>query len=227
MQDTALRIPCGDIELEGTLLSPDGGGPFAAVVVCHPHPQYGGNMFNNVVSAAVAGLVDRGIAAVRFNFRGVGDSGGEHGEGEDEQDDVRAALAHASALPEVDGARLGLAGYSFGSAVAAATLDGLAPAPPALALIALPLRSESAGAPAFAGYANPLLLLAGDRDEVCPDEGLRDLAASLGDRAEVHIVAGADHFWGGHERAVTDAVGEFFAAHLQGEPVGDTRRANL
>ena len=214
MQEAALRIPCGDIELEGTLVRPDGEGPFAAVVVCHPHPQYGGNMLNNVVSAAVTGLLDRGIAALRFNFRGVGASGGEHGDGEGEQDDVRAALAHASTLPQIDGARVGLAGYSFGAAMAAAVLGGGVPAPPALALIAMPLSADGAGAQALDGYAHPLLLMAGDRDQACPEEALRELATSLGDRAEARIVAGADHFWGGHERTITDAVGEFFAAHL-------------
>jgi len=54
-------------------------------VVCHPHPLYGGDMRNNVVDALVRALSETGVAAVRFDFRGVGRSGGEHGEGETER----------------------------------------------------------------------------------------------------------------------------------------------
>ena len=115
-----LTIPSGDITLEGALLTPDGDGPFAVVVVCHPHPQRGGDMHNNVVAAAVSGLLERGIAAIRFNFRGVGGSGGAHTGGEGEQNDVRAVLAHTAALPDIDADRVGLAGYSFGAGIVAA-----------------------------------------------------------------------------------------------------------
>ena len=95
-------------------------------------------MRNNVVAAAVSGLVERGIAAIRFNFRGVGRSGGAHTGGEGEQDDVRAVLAHTAALPDVDADRVGLAGYSFGAGMAAAVAaDGVTAASiGALALIA-------------------------------------------------------------------------------------------
>src|SRR5579884_1047828 len=100
MPETCLTIPAGDITLEGVLDAPEGDGPFPAVVVCHPHPQYGGDMSNNVVLAAVRGLRGRGIGSLRFNFRGVGRSGGSYAAGAGERDDVRAALAHAATRPE-------------------------------------------------------------------------------------------------------------------------------
>src|SRR3712207_4695272 len=99
---THLTIPSGDITLEGSLHLPEGKGPFPAVVVCHPHPQYGGDMHNNVVMALVDGVTRRGVAALRFNFRGVGRSGGTYDGGNGEQGDVQAALAHAASLPEID-----------------------------------------------------------------------------------------------------------------------------
>ncbi len=211
MPESRVTIPSGDITLEGALHVPEGEGPFPAVVVCHPHPQYGGDMHSNVVMAVVAGAVGRGIAALRFNFRGVGRSGGAHDGGNREQDDVRAALAHAAALPGIDPARVALAGYSFGAWMAAAAVG---PAPPALVLVALPLGAGRDSAPALAAYPHPILLVAGDSDHVCAASALRALGESLGDRAETEIVPGTDHFWAGHERALSTLVGDFLTRAL-------------
>jgi alpha/beta superfamily hydrolase len=212
MPEQRLSIPSGANTLEGVLHLPEGGRPFPAVVVCHPHPQYGGDMHNNVVTAVVHGLTARGVAALRFNFRGVGASGGMYEGGKGEQDDARAALAHAAALPELDGARIGLAGYSFGAAVAAAAADASVPA---LALVALPIGIGPDVGERLAAYPYPLLLIAGDGDHVCPAAALQQLAAELGERAELRIVPGTDHFWVGHERELEQAAGDFFATHLK------------
>ncbi len=87
-----------------------------AAVVCHPHPQAGGTMNNNVVYRVAKALEERGTAVLRFNFRGVGRSTGSYGEGIAEAEDVRAALDFMAArhptLP------LWLAGFSFGARVA-------------------------------------------------------------------------------------------------------------
>jgi alpha/beta superfamily hydrolase len=98
-----LKRPAGPVE----------GG--AAAVVCHPHPLFGGTMHNKVVHAAAEALVQLGIPVVRFNFRGVGRSGGKHDAGIGERDDLRAVLDHlASLYPEVP---LVVVGYSFGAFV--------------------------------------------------------------------------------------------------------------
>ena len=98
---TDVFFHCGSIVLEGVLELPDtAGAPYAAAVICHPHPLYGGNMYNNVTSALKKGLLELGIACLRFNFRGTGQSEGAHGEGVDELEDVRAALDY---LVAVDG----------------------------------------------------------------------------------------------------------------------------
>ena len=88
-----LTFQSGDLSLEGVLHLP-AVTPAPGVVVCHPHPQYGGDMENNVVVAACDWLADRACAALRFNFRGVGESDGAFDQGAGERDDVRAALAH-------------------------------------------------------------------------------------------------------------------------------------
>lgn len=208
MGEIRLTIPSGPLELEGVLHIPTDGGPVPVVVVCHPHPQYGGDMANNVVMAVVRGAVARGIAALRFNFRGVGCSTGTYDGGRGEQDDVRAALACAAARPEVDAARLGLAGYSFGAVMAASAVDERVGA---LALIAPPLAAADLG-DRLSSCQRPLLLLAGERDQFCPADAVRQLAAQY--RAELVLMPGVDHFWFGQERRIEEAVGDFLARHL-------------
>src|SRR4029453_961058 len=85
----ALPVPGGP-SLEGRLAVPPGAG--AGLVLCHPHPLYGGDMDNPVVGRAAEGAQGPGGATLRFNFRGVGASGGTHGGGTAEMNDVRAAL---------------------------------------------------------------------------------------------------------------------------------------
>src|SRR5687768_18050842 len=124
----------GGITLEGALALPPGAE--AGVVICHPHPRYGGDMDSPVVLTAIDACMGQGLATLRFNFRGVGDSGGGWDEGRGERDDVRAALAHLRGLLGSP-ARVGLAGYSFGAAMSAAVAAGGEP----LAGLALIARS--------------------------------------------------------------------------------------
>src|SRR5262245_11302925 len=92
------------------------GVPAAAAVVCHAHPLHGGIMHFKVVFRAAKALQQQGVAALRFNFRGVGRSEGTHAYGIGEQDDARAALEElASRFP---GLPLLLGGFSFGSVMA-------------------------------------------------------------------------------------------------------------
>ena len=79
-----------DIVLEGRLAVP--ADARAGVVICHPHPLYGGDMDNPVVVRVQEVCAELGLATLRFNFRGVGGSGGAHGGGVAEQDDARIAL---------------------------------------------------------------------------------------------------------------------------------------
>src|SRR5512143_29516 len=120
MKIRKVEIPCGKIILEGMISVPEGPGPFGLVVVCHPHPLYGGNMFNNVVHAVCSKLGKDSLAWLKFNFRGVGRSGGRYAEGIGEQDDARAAVSFAELQEGVDPMKIGICGYSFGSIIALA-----------------------------------------------------------------------------------------------------------
>ena len=85
MKQTSISFSCGSISLEGLYYLPQGDGALPGVVLCHPHPLFGGSMDNNVVLAVASALVEQSIAALMFNFRGVGRSRGNFGNGIDEQ----------------------------------------------------------------------------------------------------------------------------------------------
>jgi alpha/beta superfamily hydrolase len=206
-----ISFPCGDISLEGVWHFPEGSGPFPAVIVCHPHPLYGGSMSSNVVFAICQALAQQSIAALRFNFRGVGKSGGEFGGGFAEQEDVRTALAFALATPNIDHKRIGLAGYSFGASVALP----VAVEDEHIKLLALvsPALLESDGEQ-LKGYTKPKFIIIGENDSVIPERQLQQLVEDIPEPKQCQIIAGADHFWAGFEEEVAQRVSQFFADGL-------------
>ena len=118
MSKRRVSFQSGSFSLEGVLSVPVGPDPAPAVLVCHPHPLYGGSMSNNVVNAVFDTLVEARFAALKFNFRGVGESQGSFTHGLGEGQDVVAALHLLHSLPEVDSLRIGLIGYSAGAGFA-------------------------------------------------------------------------------------------------------------
>ena len=98
-----------EYEIEGLLTQRD---EKKGVVVTHPHPLYGGDMYNMVVESIVHVYQMKGYSTLKFNFRGVGRSQGAYDNGLGEQKDVLSAL---SFLADLGMDRIDLAGYSFGA----------------------------------------------------------------------------------------------------------------
>jgi hypothetical protein len=200
-----VTFPSGDLTLEGVLHVPDAT-PAPGAVVCHPHPQHGGDMENNVVTAACRALAERGFAALRFNFRGTGASDGVFDDGRGERDDVAAALNYLASLPGVDAKRVGLIGYSFGAMMAAEAASGELRA---LALISPPLAYSDLRV----AWGCPALVLGGEEDAIAPTDRLRVVGEQPG--VELVLVRDADHSWWGCEDALAEAVGAFFERHFR------------
>ncbi len=213
MNSIHARFPCGPssgrISLEGELHLPDGKGPFPIVIVCHPHPLYGGDMENNVVVAVCQSLPRHSIAAFRFNFRGVGESEGEFGGGIAEQEDVRAALDYVLSTPDIDDGRIGLAGYSFGARVAMPV--ALQDERVSLLALVSPALTD-AGWEQLKEYHKPKFLIVGDSDSFIPLEHFQRYIKDMTDSKQHQVVSGADHLWWGHEGEVAEKVSRFFAA---------------
>jgi alpha/beta superfamily hydrolase len=203
-----VTIQGAGVTLEGVLVPGTASG---GAVITHPHPLFGGSMANNVVWAAACALASRGMAALRFNFRGVGRSTGTYGGGVEEAEDVAAALDFLKSRAP---GPYYLVGYSFGAAVAGrALLQGLSA--DGAVLVAPPIAfMDMAFLPQVPGLK---LIIVGDRDELCPLTSLRELLgagpAPAGDGparpTEIRVIEGTDHFFRGAEELLFKILRDF------------------
>jgi alpha/beta superfamily hydrolase len=202
-----VSFPCGELTLRGLCYFPDGDGVFPAVVLCHPHPLYGGSMDNNVIMAASSALVERSVIAFMFNFRGVGGSQGSYGDGIAEQEDVKAAISWLVLQPAVDINRLGLLGYSFGAAVAlpVACKDDRVKV---VALVSLPPGPSQLSQ--LKGCTKPKLIICGTDDFVLPLDQAKLMNQEAAEPKQFELISGADHFWAGYEAVLSEKVAAFF-----------------
>ncbi|MCA1834494.1 MAG: alpha/beta hydrolase [Actinomycetota bacterium] len=202
----SVRFLSGDLSLEGRIAEPDGP-PLGSVVLCHPHPLYGGSMSSALLPALQRRLCAAGITTLRFNFRGAGRSDGRYDDGRGEVNDALAALDQPTATPLV------IAGWSFGAVVAMhAALRSARIS--AVAGMAMPLatvqniRSPEAPSPSeMRRWGKPLLMITGERDVIAPPEPAEAWAAEAGG-ASVRI-KGADHLFTGFSEDVGTALLQF------------------
>jgi hypothetical protein len=178
-------------------------------VILHPHPLYGGTMHNPVVFHCARALQEAGFATVRINFRGVGESTGEHDRGRGEVDDARCALDFV--IAENPGAREALvAGFSFGALVGL-RLGCADPRVHRLIGIGTPLGMSDTSF--LATCAKPKLFVHGQRDDVAPLAALeRALAGGeIAPPSQLAAVPGASHFFETGMDELRAAVAAFVA----------------
>lgn len=208
-----IAISSGDLRIEGLLERPrEHEDAVPGVVICHPHPRQGGNMYSGVVIGVADRLTANGFAVLRFNFRGVGESEGAFDWGSGETDDAEAAVDKLSLVEGVDASRIGIAGYSFGAAVALqAAMDSSSIQ--AVASIACPAQQLRA----FSGLEmlQPKLFILGDHDHNFPQDQFRFLTRRYADPCDAEIVQGADHFFRGYETEVGEMASKFFTTWLK------------
>jgi len=175
--------------------------PTQVSVVCHPHPLYGGTMHNKVVYQAAKALHHRGLAVLRFNFRGAGLSEGLHDKGRGEQDDVRTALDYLSR--EFPNRPILLAGFSFGSFVGLKV--GCAD-PRVSRLIGLGIPVDSSDLTYLKSCAKPKLIVQGSNDQFGSRANVEALFTEMPEPKRLVIVEGVDHFFTGKLNEVGAAI---------------------
>lgn len=187
-----LFIPAPHGQLEAILKEPREGAPKGVALVLHPHPLGGGTMHNKVVFRAAAALNDAELTVLRINFRGVGQSTGQHDEGRGEQDDVRVGLDYLS--QRYPGMRTFACGFSFGARVG---LEVAINDPRVAYLIGIGTPLEKYDFSFLSSCRKPLLLVHGEKDEFGDVESLRKLVADLERSVPVKLVVvpGAGHFF--------------------------------
>jgi len=179
-----LPVPHG--RLEALLKEPRA--PRRAAVVCHPHPQAGGTMNNNVVYRVAKALEERDTAVLRFNFRGVGRSTGSYGEGVAECEDAQAALDFMARRHA--GLPLWMAGFSFGARVGLVT--GIRdPRVSRLLGVGLAVRMFDLSFLEGARGGKPLAVVQGANDEYGDRADIEALMTRLDEPKKLWIVEGA------------------------------------
>jgi alpha/beta superfamily hydrolase len=194
-QDIFLSGPCG--QLQAVIHQGDEAGHFAGrnllVVISHPHPVHGGTMDNKVVTTLMRTYRDLGIHVLRFNFRGVGKSEGSFDHAIGEVDDLAAVVAWVK--QELPHASLLLAGFSFGSSIAAQVsyrVDDVQH----LTLVAPPV--ERYPYDRDGQFPCALAVIQGDKDERVIAEGVYQWVAALHSPTELLRYPEAGHFFHGY-----------------------------
>ena len=199
IESLTLAGPAGRIE--ALLEEPADVAPRMSAVVCHPHPLYGGTMHNKVVYRMARGLRRAGIVVLRFNFRGVGASAGEHGHLEGEIEDARAAVAtlreRYPALPYA------LAGFSFGSRVI--TRLGCE-AGDASFLMAAGFPTRWGSPDYLENCTAPKIFIQSTNDEFGPRAELEAMYERFPAPKQLHWIEAADHFFAGGLRELEERV---------------------
>lgn len=204
-----LLIPVEHGRLEAILKEPREGSATRVALVLHPHPLGGGTMHNKVVFRAASALNDAGLITLRINFRGVGQSSGEHDEGRGEREDVRAGLEYlVENFPEKP---ITLCGFSFGARVGlevGVSDDRVVN----LISIGTPVNKYDFGF--LEACRKPILFVHGERDEFGDLNRLRSLVDEIkktNSTVELHIIKDCGHFFESHldelKRVITDWAG--------------------
>ena len=180
-------------------------------LVLHPHPLGGGTMHNKVVFRAAAALNEVGLTTLRINFRGVGQSSGEHDEGRGELEDVHAGLSYLKeTYPHLP---LTLCGFSFGARVG---LEVGVVDERVINLISIGTPLDKYDFSFLEACHKPILFVHGDQDEF----GAANEVAKVARRLEtvtsvsVKIITGADHFFAGHLDELKQAITEWMTKQL-------------
>jgi alpha/beta superfamily hydrolase len=189
------------VNRDGLLERGRGAAVRAAVIVGHPHPQYGGTMHTKAVYQAAKALARIGCVVVRFNFRGVGRSAGTFDMGIGEQDDFRAALAFAQ--ERHPGVPLWAAGMSFGSWIA---LRVGAEDARVSTLIGLSVPVGRYDLESVRNSPKPKFFVHGERDDIFPLKDMREFYARAAEPKELVVIDGANHVFEGKTAEVGDAI---------------------
>jgi alpha/beta superfamily hydrolase len=206
-----LEIACGDLLLEA-IFQPGRG---AAAVICHPHPQYGGDMHNPVVLALAEGLQHAGCSTLRFNFRGVGRSQGSFARGEGELTDAASALDWIQAY-NANASACWIAGFSFGAWIGMQLLMRR-PEIDRFIAVAPPANVYDFGF--LAPCPSSGLIVQGDKDEIVTEESVQKLTEKLGRQKDIvidyRVVKGANHFFTDRLDKLSAAANEYLAAAIK------------
>jgi alpha/beta superfamily hydrolase len=208
-----LFIPVEHGRLEAILKEPRQAAPAGVALVLHPHPLGGGTMHNKVVFRAAAALNDAGLVTLRINFRGVGQSTGQHDEGRGELEDVRAGLQYLTT--SFPGQPITLCGFSFGARVGLEV--GIAD-DRVVNLISIGTPVDKYDFGFLEVCKKPILFVHGDVDEFGNLQRLQELVSAIQQHnanVELHVIKGSGHFFEEHLDELKEAIKDWTTRQLE------------
>jgi alpha/beta superfamily hydrolase len=206
MKEEKVFIPSNEIQLEGLLSIQEASSFKGGVLLCHPHPQYGGDMDHPVITTSAEVASQEGFSTLRFNFRGVGESQGSYGEGVGERQDVKAVANYFYSRMKDDHPLLILLGYSFGAwvgfpiAIDDKRFKGMVAVAPPLGIYDFGFLK---------GCKKKKLFVAGDQDSFCPPSLLEKCYQQLDEPKSLAVIPGADHFFFSHTHFLYEPLRKF------------------
>ena len=200
MPEKEIIFNSGPLKIQGLLEEHPGE---KGAVVTHPHPLYGGDMYNHVVEAVCQAYTEKGYTCLRFNFRGVGLSQGEYDNGVGEQDDVMAALDYLATRGKEE---IDLAGYSFGAWVNAQGIDKYNQVK-RMIMVSPPVNAMDYS---FLSYSPKIkLVISGSQDDIAGTQGIKEGLLIWNPKAILRMIDGADHFYGSRTDELKSLIVEF------------------
>lgn len=200
-----VHIPSEGVTLEGEINRPEKFDDGSAVVLCHPHPLFGGDMYNNVVSALFYALPEKRMLTLRFNFRGVGGSQGKYESGIGEKADVNAVINYLKTMfPQLK--EIIVAGYSFGAWVG---LLAAAENKWADILVAIAPPITLFNFDYLRNVKKPKFFIIGDSDEFIPLKDFMTFYEEIHAPKKYVILHRADHLFYGYESEIARTVADF------------------
>lgn len=206
-----LLIPVAHGQLEAIIKEPRSLPAKGVALVLHPHPLGGGTMHNKVVFRAAAALNDAGLTTLRINFRGVGQSSGEHDYGKGELDDARAGLDYL--VKNYPAEEIAICGFSFGARMGMEV--GISDERVKF-LISIGTPLDKYDFTFLENCTKPLLLVHGERDEFGDVNKLRVFTDkhATATQTKLVVIPNTGHFFEGHLDELKDAIYDWITEQL-------------
>lgn len=207
MKQQKIGFPSVNGTLDGIITTPnDNMDNVPGVVVCHPHPIFGGNMESPVVKQMSSVLAENGITSLRFNFREFPNNDWAFDKTRESVDDLKSAFKTLRNWPNVNNKKIALAGVSFGAAVILKALPELKNV--AGVFLACPtvnaLRNSQ-----ITDFNKPKIVLSGDKDLIAPSKLIYEVSKTI-PSLEFKVLTGANHTWESYETKLSQEAYEFF-----------------
>lgn len=197
------------LKLEGVLYYPENQNDLPGAIVMHPHPQFGGSMYNNVVDAVCEEL-EPSMIAMKFNCRGVGRSEGHSTGGKEEGKDIQAAINYLKTNDAIDQEKLIFIGYSWGTYVG---LPVTYKNSDIKLLVSISCPVGMWNYDYLRDCEKPKLMIGGAYDQFAPLDKIKQLFDQLSEPKELCILE-TDHFYGGQEKKMAERVLQFLNEFL-------------